>query len=257
MKKTLAIIVAALLVFALAVPAYAATPSKEQKTDPTVTPLDDNGKKVDFIVTDDQGNKIGEFIQGDDGQGHILKVDGNYYQLLVVPYAERGSHSQAIQDALNNAWNELQGKKASDLADVASFLSKVGVKEDELAFSALYYVGLKQVDANCNVISEDVKLSDIGAKSLKVKFTDSNVVLAIAGSNGSWTIVGDGLVEVTACGPVALFKSTTTGNGTTGNNGTSPKTGYETHSGVVISIALCAALALTVGVCYIVDKKKA
>ena len=254
MKKKFAAVIAAVLVLAMALPAYAAkfAPSVEQKEAPSVVKQENgSGVMVDFIAYDAQGNEI----------------DLSDLELVITPYSKKNSASfQEIKDALDKAKGDIDG--ASDLTALVSTLQQ---KVDELIAADSSLKGLKAEDlVVCDLFnvsflrngSEYVSLADAGVSSLKLVLSCDGLNIALASDgSGAWKIVdgtelSGGNLTLTIDGSCPIIAFVREGK-PEGGGKTSPQTGYESNTGIIVSVALCAAVAGIIGACMIVDKKRA
>lgn len=119
MKKFASILLAALLVFTMALPASAAVDfvdSVEQKPAPTVDPItDSNGNQVSAIIRDQNGEEV-----------HGVSIDSG--ELIVTPISQVSQAAQAISEMLTNAYEQIQ--QADTIADlvptIGDFLQTIG-----------------------------------------------------------------------------------------------------------------------------------
>ena len=119
MKKFASILLAALLVFTMALPASAAVDfvdSVEQKPAPTVdTVTDSNGNEVSAIIRDQNGEEV-----------HGVSIDSG--ELIVTPISQASQAAQAISEMLTNAYEQIQ--QANTIADlvptIGEFLQTIG-----------------------------------------------------------------------------------------------------------------------------------
>ena len=174
MKKKLAVVLAAVLVLVMALPAYAAkyTPSVEQNGAPSVVQQQNSsGTYVDFLAYDDEGHEL-------------PPADVDVLILVITPIGQKDSApNQQIKDIL--AWAKSDIDNAADLTKLVSGLqaklddlaktdSKLeGAKAKDLVvcdratlFNLL--IGLNGYTICSGVINENLNGANIVARPLKV-----------------------------------------------------------------------------------------
>lgn len=258
MKKKLAVVLAAVLVLVMALPAYAAkyTPSVEQNGAPSVVQQQNSsGTYVDFLAYDDEGHEL-------------PPADVDDLILVITPIGQKDSApNQQIKDIL--AWAKSDIDNAADLTKLVSGLqaklddlaktdSKLeGAKAKDLVVCDLFDVALVRKSDNSYV-----SFADAGISSLKIKLDCSGLNIALMAANaGGWTILdgtelsSDGTMTITLSdlGAVAFVRVGAADSG----GKTSPQTGYAANNGILVSVALVAALVGVVGACTLADKKRA
>ena len=254
MKKKLAAVLAILLAMVVAVPAYGAVfvPSIGQKTSPEVhQQKNKDGKTVDFLIYDEAGNEIVPGKWTDSGK-EFYDEDNNSYVLVITSINDKDKTTiAAIKESLEKAYAEINGVKTLDQlsADVTKYLPS-GMKLEDLAVGNLFNVSLLKNG------TELVGLDAIGAASIDVQFDVSDVIMALISSGEGWKVLNVNGSNITIkltklSSNIAVVTKATQGGGT------SPQTGYENNTGMVVAIAVAAAVAATLGVCLIVSKKRA
>ncbi len=244
MKKLMATLMAAMLVLAMAVPAFGAiiTPSAEQKGSPRVVPRRSAaGTMEDYLAFDAQGNEI---------------APDDTLKLVTTAYSERNSALTEIKDILTKAKAKIDAASTpADLTgDVNDAAKKFSLAADDLEITEFF-------DASF-VRNGDtyVPFGEVG-ETVKVSFRTSlgandPLVVLVSCDGDKWEVIedakiADGAVDVTFdkfCAVVFLTEGNVSGSGN------SPQTGDVT-TGIIVSVALVAALALCIGGSMIVDRK--
>ena len=247
MKKLMATLMAAMLVMAMAVPAFGAvtTPSAEQKGTPgIVRRADKNGTLQDYLIFDASGTE---------------KDADDTLKLVLTPYSKKDSALPEIKDILTKAKAKLDA--ASTIADLTkdaeAAAQKAGASVSDLGVSEFFDASFVR-NGDTYVPFADV------ASSVKVSFETSlsasdPVVVLVSCDGDTWEVldeakVADGGLNVVLDKFCAVAIATEV-QGTSGS-GTSPQTGDMT-TGIIVSIALVAALALCIGGSILVDRKHA
>ena len=260
MKKLALFLVAAMMLFTLAIPASAAvefTESVEQKPAPTVeTITDENGNEVSAIIRDENGNEV-------------AGVDAN--ELIVTPISALAQAAEHISEMLSNAFEQIQqADSIADLVpdvDLGSILQEMGSEAnvEDLVVRDLFDVSVEG-DAAEYLAQEGNRITIRFA--LNIAPTATLLVLHnYEGSN--WEVIpddrvvrnADGSVDVTfdSLSPVAFVvdkTETDTTISTDVNAPTSPQTGDESGfpvAGAGLIVLGCAAVVSAV----VVWKKRA
>lgn len=257
MKKKLAVVLAAVLVLVMALPAYAAkyTPSVERKEAPSVVQQQNSaGTSVDFLAYDEDGNEL-------------PPAEADELVLVITPIAKKDSApAQEIKDIL--AWAKSDVDAASNLTKLVSGLqakiddlaktdSKLeGVKAEDLVVCDLFDVSFVKKSDNSYV-----SFADAGVSSVQIKVACDGLNIALTACNsGAWSIIdgtelsgGTMTIKLTGFCPVVFVKEGSASDG----GKTSPQTGYAADNGTIIAVALVAGLVGIVGACTLVDKKRA
>ena len=248
MKKFISILMAALLMVSMALPASAAVnfvDSVEQKPAPTVdTITDSNGNEVSAIIRDENGNEV-------------LGVDAG--EVTVTPISSLAQAAGAIGEMLQNAFEQIQ--QADTIADlvpsIGDFLQSIG--------SAAQVADLVVRDVfDVSLTGSAAEYLAQGGNNVTLRFdvgiAPSATLIVLHNYEGSnWEIIpddrvvqnADGTVDVTfdSLSPIAFVVDSTetdTSASTDANAPTSPQTGDSSLPPVAGAglIALgCAALA--------------
>ena len=250
MKKFASILLAALLVFTMALPASAAVnfvDSVEQKPAPAVESMtDESGNEVSAIIRDENGEEI-----------HGVSIDSG--ELIVTPISQASQAAQAISEMLTNAYAQIQ--QADTIADlvptIGDFLQTIGsaAQVADLVVRDVFDVSLTGTAAEY-LAQEGNNITlrfDLG-------LAPSATLIVLHNYEGSnWEIIpddrvvqnADGTVDVTfdSLSPIAFVVDSTetdTSASTDANAPTSPQTGDSSLPPVAGAglIALgCVALA--------------
>ncbi len=248
MKKFISILMAALLMVSMALPASAAVnfvDSVEQKPAPTVdTITDSNGNEVSAIIRDENGNEV-------------LGVDAG--EVTVTPISSLAQAAGAIGEMLQNAFEQIQ--QADTIADlvpsIGDFLQSIG--------SAAQVADLVVRDVfDVSLTGSAAEYLAQGGNNVTLRFdvgiAPSATLIVLHNYEGSnWEIIpddrvvqnADGTVDVTfdSLSPIAFVVDSTetdTSASTDANAPTSPQTGDSSLPPVAGAglIALgCVALA--------------
>lgn len=260
MKKLALFLVAAMMLFTLAIPASADvkfTGSVEQKPAPTVEPItDENGNEVAAIIRDQNGNEV-------------AGVDAT--QLTITPVSDLANAPEEIREMLEAAYEQIQqAETIDDLVpdvDLNTVLQEMGsaASVDDLVVRDVFDVSVSGAAAEYlaqdgNNITFRFALNIAPTATLLVlhNYEGSNWELI---DNDRVVINADGSVDVTfdSLSPVAFVvdkTETDTSVSTDANAPTSPQTGDSTLppvAGAGLMVLGCVAVASAV----VVWKKRA
>ena len=260
MKKFASLLMAALLLVAMALPASAAVnfvDSVEQKPAPTVeTVTDASGNEVSAIIQDASGNEV-----------HGVTAD----QMSITPVSGAANAPAEIREQLEAAYEQIQNAASvADLVpdvDVASLLSAIGSSSsvEDLVVRDVFDV---------SVSGEAAEFLAQGGNAITIRFqlniAPSSTLLVLHNYEGSnWEVIdddkvvinNDGSVDVTfdSLSPVAFVMDQTetdTSASTDDDAPTSPQTG-DSSLPPVAGMGLIALGCVALASAAVVWKKRA
>ena len=257
MKKLMATLIAVMLVLVMAMPALGspATPSAEQtRASGGVKQNDKNCTKQDFLLFDANGN---ELTQAEANPG------AEALTLVVTPYASKDSAPAAeIKTILENAKKSLDA--AGNLSALSSEAQSIldaqgkGGKINDMQAADLFDVSFMR--GNTYVAFGESGAATVGI-AFKTSLTSKDPVLVFVSCDGNtWDIASDAKVADDGTLTVNFDKfcavAFATEKEVTPSTNPSPQTG-DISTGIIVSVALVAVLALCIVGRVIVDRKHA